>query len=202
MKCKTERLILREYTKEDNHNLYKLFTEDFVSTYEAHLQMKSISDVEDHIQFHLENAKSSNRTHYFYIIELQATHDFVGIVGYSFVEETEINGKTGSVMELEYYLLEEHWRKGYMSESLNKVISLAFENRKVIKIFAQCHKDNPSSEKVMIKCGMHKSAIQPEPKAYNGVFKENIRYELTIDDYLCHRKQKEEHICPTLNYPI
>jgi hypothetical protein len=31
----------------------------------------------------------------------------------------------------------------------------------------------------MIKCGMYKSAIQPEPKFYNGVLKENIRYEIT-----------------------
>ena len=181
MDFKTERLILREFAPEDKYNLYKLFSEEFVSTYEAHLQMKSISDVEHYIKFHTENAKSSNRTHYYFAIELQVPRDFVGIIGYSFVEEINIRGIAGWVMELEYYLLEEHWGKGYMTEALKKIISLAFETNNVIKIFAQCRKDNIKSEKVMIKCGMYKSEKQPEPRIYNGVLKEPIRYELTAD---------------------
>jgi len=179
MKSKTDRLILREYTQNDKQNLYKLFKENFVSMYEAHLQMKDISYVEAYIKFYIENAQSSNRTHYYFVIELQETYDFIGIIGYSFVEE--IND--GSVMELEYYLLEEYWNNGYMTEALKKVIALAFEDGNVLKLFAQCHKDNVKSENVMIKCGMHKSEIQPRPKAYNGVLKENVRYEMTASDY-------------------
>jgi RimJ/RimL family protein N-acetyltransferase len=68
-----------------------------------------------------------------------------------------------------------------MPEALKKIISVAFEKDDVLKIFAQCHKDNPRSERVMIKCGMYKSANQPAPKMYNGVLKENIRYEITAD---------------------
>ena len=184
MEFKTERLILREFAKDDKHSLYKLFTEDFVSTYEPHLPTKNICDVEDYIKFHLENAVSPNRTHFYYVIELQETRNFIGTIGYAFVEEIEINGVVGWVMELEYYLLEEYWDKGYMTESLEKIISLAFENNNIIKIFAQCHKDNPKSEKIMIKCGMYKSAQQPEPKLYNGVLKDPIRYELTADNYV------------------
>jgi len=183
MEFNTERLILREYSIDDKHNLYKLFSENFVSTYEAHLRMKNISEVEDYIRFHVENAKSSNRTHYYYVIELQETREFIGSIGYAFVEETNINGINGSVHELEYYLLEEHWNKGYMTEALRKIISSAFEKTKILKIFAQCHKTNPKSEKVMIKCGMYKSEKQPEPKLYNGVLKENVRYETTADNY-------------------
>ena len=177
MEFKTDRLILREFAKDDNHNLYKLFSEEFVSTYEAHLP-KNIPNIEDYIKFHTENAKSSSRTHYYYVIELQINRDFLGIIGYSFVEEININGITGWVMELEYYLLEEHWNKGYMTEALKKIISLAFENNQILKIFAQCHIDNIKSENVMIKCGMYKSAKQPEPKMYNGILKENVRYEI------------------------
>ncbi|MCL2517852.1 MAG: GNAT family N-acetyltransferase [Oscillospiraceae bacterium] len=183
MELKTERLILREFALDDKHNLYKLFSEKFVSTYE-HLQMKNISDVESYIKFHMENAKSSNRTHYYYVMELQKTREFIGSIGYSFVEETMINGISGWVMELEYYLLEEHWNKGYMTEALRKIISSAFEKDNILKIFAQCRKDNVKSENVMIKCGMYKSAKQPEHKMYNGVLKEPVRYELTADSYV------------------
>ena len=190
MELKTERLILREYAIVDKHNLYKLFSEEFVSTYEAHLP-KNISGIEDYIKFHLTNAKSSNRTHYYYVIELRETREFIGIIGYSFVEEININDITGWVMELEYYLLEEHWNKGYMTEALKKIISSAFEKDNILKIFAQCRKDNVKSEKVMIKCGMYKSAKQPEPKVYNGVLKEPVRYELTADTYVKIIKDKK-----------
>jgi len=177
MDLKTERFVLREYAMNDRSNLHRLFTEDFARTYEAHLP-KNISDMDNYINFHIENAQAVSRTHYYYVIELQETYEFVGSIGYSFVEETCINGISGSVMELEYYLLEEHWNKGYMTEALTKIISSAFENDSINKIFAQCHKDNHKSEKVMIKCGMVKSDNQPPPKNYNGVLKENIRYEV------------------------
>jgi len=178
MELITKRLTLREYAKDDKNNLHKLFSEEFVLTFEAHLP-KNISGIKDYIEFHIENAQSASRTHYYYAIELHETREFVGSIGYAFVEETCINGNSGSVMELEYYLLEEHWGKGYMTEALTKIISSAFEKDSIIKIFAQCHKDNLKSEKVMIKCGMVKSENQPPPKHYNGVLKENVRYEIT-----------------------
>jgi len=182
MEFKTKRLFLREFSLDDKHNLYKLFSEKFVSIYEEHLSMKDISDVEKYIDFHIKNNASSTRTHYYYVIELQETCEFLGMIGYSFAEEIVIDGITGALMELEYYLLEEHWNKGYMPEALKKILAAAFEDKGVIKVFAQCHKDNPRSERVMIKCGMNKSAIQPAPKMYNGVLKENVRYELTAGD--------------------
>jgi len=108
MELKTERLVLREYAINDKHNLFKLFSEEFVSTYEAHLPTKNIYDVEDYIEFHLENAIAPNRTHYYYVIELQETREFIGSIGYAFVETININGTDGAVVESEYYLLEEH----------------------------------------------------------------------------------------------
>jgi len=183
MEYTTERMRLRSYVKTDNCNLYQLFTERFVRTYEHHLQMQSISDVDDYIAWYLDNAASANRTHYFTVIELRETHEFLGIVGYSFVEEMNENGLQGAVMEFEYYLLESHWGKGYMTEALRKVMETAFTSKHAVKLFAQCHKDNPGSENVMQKCGMVLSAIQPKPKDYFGVIKENVRYEITADKY-------------------
>jgi len=178
MEFETERLVLREFNEGDKNNLYKLFSEKFASTYE-HLP-KDPDGVESYINFHMENAKSSDRTHYYYVIELQETHEFVGSIGYAFVENAGINGVEGCVTELEYYLLEKHWNNGYMTEALKKIISSAFERGDMVKIFAQCHTDNHRSEKVMVKCGMRRSEKQPAPKFYNGTLKTNVRYELTV----------------------
>jgi len=139
-----------------------------------HICANTIYDVEGHIDFIMKNAELQSRTHYFFIVELEETREFLGIIGYALAEETE----TGSVMELEYYLLEEHWGKGYMTEALAKILQVAFDDGRVAKVFGQCHVENASSANVMIKCGMKKSIIQPSPKIYNGVLKENVRYEI------------------------
>ena len=183
MEIFSERLILREYTKDDKHNLYRLFTEKYIQTYEEHLQIKSIGDVEDYLAFHTKNAMSADRTHFYFVLELQSTREFIGIVGYAFVDKVKYNGATGHVAELEYYLLEEHQGNGYMPEALKRVFSYAFENETLIKIFAQCRKSNTNSEKVMIKCGMYKSESQPKPKSVYGVLEERVRYEITFDNY-------------------
>ena len=134
----TERLILREYTMEDKYNLYELFSKEYVIQDAPYLRKKSISDVNEYIRFYIDNAKSSNRTYYF-IIELQPTCDFIGIVGYSLVgEEMNIRCVTGASVEIEYYLLEKYWHKGYMSEALKRLLKFAFEENSVQKAFAVC----------------------------------------------------------------
>ena len=183
MGLKTERLILREFTLDDSHNLFKLFSEDSVAIYEAHLRINDVSDVENYITFHLENAKNLNRTHYYFAIQSQRCCEFLGMIGFACVEEVSINNSTGWVAEFEYYLLERYRNKGYMTEALKSLIEFAFESKNILKVFAQCHKGNTKSENVMIKCGMYKSATQPEPKLYNGVLKENVRYELMIENH-------------------
>jgi len=183
MELETERLILREYAKNDKYYLFKLFSEKFAYTYEAHLP-KNISGIEDYIEWHINDAISLNRQQYYYVIELRETHEFIGSIGYARVDEINVGGVNGSVVEVEYYLLEVHWNNGYMTEALQKIISSAFEKDDILKLFAQCHKDNPKSEKVMIKCGMHKSEYQPHPKFYNGVLKENVRYEFNRSSYI------------------
>lgn len=94
-----------------------------------------------------------------------------------------IRGVTGASVEIEYYLLEKYWHKGYMSEALKKLLTFAFEENSVRKAFAVCQIENVKSENVMVKCGMYKSAEQPEQKVYNGVLKERLKYELISDNY-------------------
>ena len=178
MELTTERLILRGLEKADNRNLFKLFTENYVSTYEEHIQIKSIADADDYISFHVKNAVSDERTHYYFTINLRESQEFAGLIGFAFVDDIICGGVCGKIAELEFFLLEEFQKKGYMPEALSKILTFAFEVENLVKIFAQCRKSNVNSEKVMIKCGMKKAAVQPEPKTVYGITEERVRYEI------------------------
>ena len=117
MELKTERLLLREYTLNDKYNLKELFAKEYIKQYAPFLYDKSILEIESYIDFYTENAKSQCRTHYYFIAELISTYEFIGIVGYSKDDADAIN-IAGTSVELEYYLLEKYWNKGYASEAL------------------------------------------------------------------------------------
>jgi ribosomal-protein-alanine N-acetyltransferase len=175
MTMQTGRLTLREVTMDDVYTLFELFSMDYVQQADPYMP-KTVAGVVEYIQFRLDNMQSSNRTHYDFIVELrQEAHKFVGVIGYSFVGE--------GVYELECFAEREHWGGGYMSEALKRLLTHAFETGKVKKIFAMCQTENIGAERVMVKCGMRKSADQPKPKEYHGVPKDRIKYEITAAEW-------------------
>ena len=169
MYSESMRVVLREYNTKDINNLNILFNEKSVREYGEYLP-NDMESIEDHIMLISKDSDSDIRKHFKYIIELK-DGQFIGVVGYSYVEEY--------IYELEYFLLEKYWNQGYATEAVKQIFDLAKENNgKVKTIFAICQTDNKSSERVMIKSGMKKSIEQPKPKEYNGVYKERIKYEL------------------------
>ncbi|MCL1786626.1 MAG: GNAT family N-acetyltransferase [Defluviitaleaceae bacterium] len=170
MEMTINRLILREYTAKDAESLHHFFAKDYVTQYAPHLFHQDIADTEAYLQFHINHAQASCRTHFYYAIEQRETGEFIGIIGFSQVEE--------GAAELEYYLLKAHWDKGLMPEALNALIAFAFEKTSVQKLFAICQTDNENSAKVLEKCAMRKAAKQPESKIYHGIQKTRVCYEI------------------------
>ena len=126
-----------------------------------------------YIEFQRENASSNERTHFNFILELKETSEFIGVAGYSYVEDC--------IYELEYFACEKHWNKGYMTEAVKRIFEFArLHKEKVKTIYAICQTENKSSERVMIKCGMKKSIEQPKPKKYHGIYKERVKYEINV----------------------
>ena len=55
--------------------------------------------------------------------------------------------------ELGYWLGEPYWGKGYMIDSINKILNIGFKDLKLTRIFAYAFENNTNSEKVLIKTG-------------------------------------------------
>jgi ribosomal-protein-alanine N-acetyltransferase len=77
----------------------------------------------------------------------------------------------------------QHHGNGYISESLNKVLSYTFHQLQFHSIQALIDPDNVASENVLIKCGFTKEAHLREHEYFEGRFLDTVIYSILRSDY-------------------
>lgn len=55
--------------------------------------------------------------------------------------------------EIGYWLGEQHWRKGIITQAIPQMIDYGFKNMDIVRIFARIMGNNKASQKVVEKCG-------------------------------------------------
>ncbi|MEM1321118.1 MAG: GNAT family N-acetyltransferase [Bacteroidota bacterium] len=68
--------------------------------------------------------------------------------------------------QLAYWIGEPFWNQGIATEAARAVIQFGFEQLDRTLIYADCHPNNPASEKVMCKIGMSQQASQSQLLLY------------------------------------
>jgi RimJ/RimL family protein N-acetyltransferase len=77
--------------------------------------------------------------------------------------------------ELGYWIAEEYWGRGIATEALTQMLNYVFSNFIFNKIRAHVFSNNPSSMRVLEKCGFYKEAV-----LYKSVYK----FEEYLDEHL------------------
>lgn len=114
--------------------------------------------------------KNDNKTMYY----LKETYKQVGSIGYTVMNDTPF----GKLVHLGYFTYPEFWNKGYVTESLKKILEFAFTENNVYRIKTGCLRENKGSERVMQKCGMIKEADKKEYEYHDGKMKDRVEYRL------------------------
>lgn len=85
----------------------------------------------------------------------------VGSIGIS--RQGNVHFRTG---ELGYYLSEEYWGRGIMTEAVRQICNYVFENSDILRIYAEPYAYNTASCRVLEKAGfqyegtLHKNAVK------------------------------------------
>jgi [ribosomal protein S5]-alanine N-acetyltransferase len=102
-----------------------------------------LSDAEEFIDWALQLDQHSA----FRVISLkQEPHILVGIISYDWNEQKQR-------AELGYWLVQEHWSKGLMTEAVNAMTELAFTVSSLENLSACYFNENPASGKVLSHAG-------------------------------------------------
>jgi len=179
IKLFTERLIIRDLEFNDLENHHKLLSDKNVMYYLQDIQTSNLDESKENLNNVINDQNKKDRKYYFFIIENKETKEFIGEIGYTVINNTPY----GKLVHLGYFILENYWNKGYVTEALKKLIEYSFEENNVYRIHTGCSKDNKYSEKIMIKCGFIKEAEFKEYNYHDGKLKDRVEYRMLKNEW-------------------
>ncbi len=171
----TKRLILRRITMRDAKDIFAYSKDAEVARHVLWSAQKDESEAKDYCRFMMKRYRCDQPSSWG-IIE-KATGKLVGTIGY--MDHNEDN----ATVEVGYSLARWLWNSGYMTEALSRVIAYTFDAMDINRIEAQHELENPSSGRVMEKCGMKKEG-ELRQRLYNkGRYVDVALYAILKEDY-------------------
>lgn len=140
----TERLYLREFTREDAIHFFNMNNNPEVIRYTGDQAFESVEEAEGF----LKNYKQYQlyKMGRWAVCDKQ-THTFLGWCGLKFHPEE-------AIVEVGFRFYQENWNKGYATESAKASIAYGFQYLKLKEIYAHVQIENIASQRVLEKCGM------------------------------------------------
>lgn len=172
----SERLIFRAFTIKDAVDIQSIRSNDLVMSYMDSGYHKTIADSENFILKNLE--RYQNKIGLFWAIIVKEENKFVG--DFAFWNISRENHRA----EIGYTLKPEFWNKGYMTETLTRLIDFGFKNLNLHSFEAEINPKNENSERALVKIGFQKEAYFKENRYFNGAYLDSEIYSLLEEDFI------------------
>lgn len=166
----TDRLVLREITKEDAEGIFDCFSNDKVTRFYGQETLESIEQAERFVDFFSKNYNEKKGIRWG--IERKGTKGIIGTIGFNAWFPKHKRAEIG------YEIHPEHWRKGYTSEAVSKVLSYGFDLMSLTRIGAVVFIDNEASNNLLLKIGFQKEGVLRDYMYQNGVAHDTYVYSL------------------------
>ena len=139
----TERLIIRYVSLDDYKAIFNLRSNIEINRYIDRHIPTNFSEAKDFIIMISEKIKENKNL--YWVITLKQTQEIIGTIGYQKFSDDFQYAEVG------YELHPSFHKKGYMTETLQKVINFGFDDLKLKTIEAFTHKNNESSKALLKK---------------------------------------------------
>lgn len=170
----SERLLFRKILLSDAKDILFIRSNDDVMRFMDVMRFESIADAEKMIISIGESYTKEDGINWA-IIE-KHSNIFIGYFGFFRLIPEHCRAEIG------YALKPEFWGKGYMYETINKMVRFGFENMKLHSIEANVNPDNEKSKRVLERIGFKKEAYFRENYLFNNKFLDSIIYSLLEKD--------------------
>lgn len=166
----TERLRLREITMKDADGIFACFSNKDVTRYYGQETLERIEQAEAFVDFFANSFKEKRGIRWG--IEIKGTEGIIGTIGFNAWSPKHRRTEIG------YEIHPNHWRKGYASEAVLKVIQYGFDELHLTRIGAVVFIDNEASNQLLYKLGFQKEGVLRNYMYQNGLAYDTNVYSL------------------------
>ncbi|AXN39754.1 GNAT family N-acetyltransferase [Peribacillus butanolivorans] len=166
----TERLILREITKEDAEGIFACFSNENVTRYYGQETLESIEEAVKFVDFFSNNYNEKRGIRWG--IEKKETKGIIGTIGFNAWLPKHKRAEIG------YEIHPEQWGKGYASEAVSRVLTYGFDVMNLTRIGAVVFLNNEASNKLLTNIGFQKEGVLKKYMYQNGVAHDTYVYSL------------------------
>ncbi|OAB29620.1 acetyltransferase [Paenibacillus macquariensis subsp. defensor] len=170
----TERLKLREITKDDAEGIFACFSNDNVTRYYGQETLQNIEQAEKFVDFFSNNYNEKRGIRWG--IERKETKGIIGTIGFNAWSPKHKRAEIG------YEIHPSQSRKGYISEAVSKVLEYGFDVMDLTRIGAVVFIDNEASNKLLTKMGFQKEGVLRDYMYQNGIAHDTYVYSLLKND--------------------
>ena len=178
----TDRLLMRRMTMKDAPDIFEYSRDPEVARHVLWSAQKQLSEAKEYVRFMLRRYRDDLPSSWGIIDK--ASGKLIGTIGY--MDHSEDNAS----VEIGYSLAKRMWGKGLMTEALRAVIDYTFEEMEINRIEAQHEIENPSSGRVMEKCGMMQEGVLRQRLYNKGRFVDVALYSILRGDKRPWKKEE------------
>ncbi|PYG88233.1 ribosomal-protein-alanine N-acetyltransferase [Ruminiclostridium sufflavum DSM 19573] len=185
MEFYSERLNYRYFTEQDFELFRSVFSDEKVMKYAWIDKIDKDDDMALFFNDFLNHGNELNsNSSYAFAVFVRENERFAGFA------DIVINCRNpnGGCGEIGYFLLPEHWGKGYATELSETLVKTGFTRLGLHKMSARCNSKNLKSESVMKKVGMIKEGELRKVRFKNGSWDDEKHYGILIEDWKCDKQ--------------
>jgi [ribosomal protein S5]-alanine N-acetyltransferase len=172
----TERLLYREITEGDAEKIFSILSFDEVT---RHYGQESLTNINQAIEFirHFQK-KYDEKSGIRWGIERKDTRQLIGTIGFHALVSKHKRAEIG------YEIHPDHWRKGFASEAVSKMLFYGFKDLGLSRIGAVVFTENAASNKLLTKMGFEQEGILRNYIYQNGSSYDTIVYSILNENEL------------------
>ncbi len=183
MKLETERLILRDFVKDDWQRVLEYQSNPLYLRYYEWTE-RTPEAVQEFVGWFLDHQKQKPRIKYQLAITLKSNNQLIGNCGIRMDKANALEGDVG------YELDPKHWNHGYATEAAHAIVDFGFSRFGLHRIWSWCVADNHGSAHVLEKLGMRLEGHLRENEYYRGRWWDTLMYGILADEW---KARKQSH---------
>lgn len=150
-RLETDRLVLREISRDDAEGIFACFSNENVTRYYGHETLNNLEQAEAFVEFFANSYKEKKGIRWG--IERKGIQGIIGTIGFNAWSPKHKRAEIG------YEIQPKQWRKGFISEAVLKVIQYGFDELGLTRIGAVVFTENEASNQLLSKVGFQKEGI-------------------------------------------